>query len=204
MRTKIEMELSDDQLREFFKRCAQTKGGTKGPGLRAIAQEFGVTLTHDSANNIRKGPLADFLDELKETRDFAENVASLAKNGVGLSDGAASAFAGKVFKAAVSIGEDEVGGKKANNLSLAIARLRAGDQRSEIIAMLQRRLELQQFDAVAAAIKHAKEIRAVIGDKKLDDGQKTERVRKILFGEKPADWTPITTTGAGADAEAGK
>lgn len=200
MPTKIETDLSPEQLFEFFKRCAETKGGGTGPRIQALASEFGVTISHESANNFRKGALREYLDELKSTAAMAESVAALAKNGVGLSDGAASAFAAKVFDAARKVTVEEIGGKKANNVSLAISRLRSGDQRATYLqtklAEIQQGMQLREFDAVAAAIKHAKEIRTVLADKKLDDGEKTQRVRKILFGDRPADFQPVTTTGA--------
>ena len=60
-------------------------------------------------------------------------------------------------------------------------------------------MQLREFDAVAAAIKHAKEIRAVVGDKTAGEKEKTERVRKILFGDRPANWQPVKTTGAQAE-----
>lgn len=184
---------------EFFRRCAQTKGGTKLATIKAIAEEFGVTISLMSATAVRDGPLSEYLDELKATASMAESVAALAKNGVGLSDGAASAFAAKVFDAARTLDTAEIGGKKANNVSLAIARLRAGDQRAKYletkVAEIAQKMELQQFDAAAAVLEHAKEIKLVIADKKLDGPARSERIRKILFGEKPADFKPIATKG---------
>jgi hypothetical protein len=60
---------------------------------------------------------------------------------------------------------------------------------------MARKLELQQFDAAAAAIKHAKEIRAVMGDKSINEKARTEKVRQILFGFAPEGFKPVTTTG---------
>lgn len=149
MPTKIETSLSPLELMEFFKRCAQTKGGVTGPAIQALAAEFGVTISHDSANTFRKTAMQEYLDELKASARMAEDVAAVAKSGMGLADGAASAFAAKVFDAARRIDVADIGSKEANNVSLAIARLKTGDRgdkklaadlalREEQLAKLQR------------------------------------------------------------------
>ncbi|MFA6962433.1 MAG: hypothetical protein WC205_16885 [Opitutaceae bacterium] len=199
MPTKIETSLTAEELMEFFKRCAQTKGGTTGPAIQALAAEFGVTISHDSANTFRKTAMQEYLDELKASARLAEDVAAVAKSGMGLADGAASAFAAKVFDAARRIDVGDIGSKEANNVSLAIARLKTGDRGDKKLAAdlaaLQQRMVMQQFDAAAAVLEHAHEIRLVIADNKLDAAAKTERIRKRLFGEKPADFKPVTTKG---------
>ena len=199
MATKIESHLSPEQLLQFFRRCAQTKGGTKLATIQAIAEEFGVSISLMSASAVRDGPLSDYLEDLKRKSEMAESVAALAKNGAGLSDGAAAVFAEKVFDAAMRIDAGEIGTKAGNNLSLAISRLRSGDQRAKYLEAklreIEQKLELQQFDAAAAVIEHAKEIRAIVADKALDGNAQRERVRKLLFGEKPEGFTPVSTKG---------
>ena len=128
MPTKIESHLSPEELHEFFKRCAQTKGGTKLSTIQAIAEEFGVSISLMSASAVRDGALSDYLAELKSKREMAEQVSEVAKSGLSLSDAAASAFASKVFDAALKVDAAEIGGEAANNLSLAISRLRTGDR----------------------------------------------------------------------------
>ena len=184
---------------EFFKRCAQTKGGGTGPAIQALAAEFGVTISHDSANTFRKTALKDYLDELAAAARMAEDVAAIAKSGLGLADGAASAFAAKVFDKARRIEVDDIGGKAANNLSLAIARLKTGDRGDRKLAAdlraLEQKLEMQKFDAAAAVIEHAEEIKLVMADRSLSGPARTERVVKILWGAKPADFKPVGDKG---------
>ncbi len=134
MPTKIETHLTPEQFHEFCKRCAQTKGGTLLRSIQAIAEEFGVTISLMSATAVRDGPLADYLEELRATATMAESVAALAKNGVGLSEGAASAFAAKVFDAARTVSAEDIGSEKGNNVSLAIARLQSGDRNAKKLA----------------------------------------------------------------------
>jgi hypothetical protein len=198
MPTKIETHLSPEALHEFFKRCAQTKGGGTLKTIQAIAEEFGVRISLMSASAVRDGPFAAYLDELKGKREMAEAVSAVAKEGLSLSDAAASILSQRLFDRLLAA--DELSDKETGQLSLALSRLRTGDQRSKYLeAKLEemgRKLQLQQFDAAKAAIAHAKEIRAVMADKTLDEGQRTERVRAVLFGTQPADFRPVETKGA--------
>jgi hypothetical protein len=198
-RTKIDTDLSAEQRDDFYQRCRKAKGGFTGPVIQAIGADFGLTLTHDSANNIRKHFIARYEAELAEHADLARAVATAAQHGMGLNDAAAVKLSLKINDDLDRDDELTIGDK--NKYSLAIARLRAGDQRGQMVEMLKQRLNLQQFDAAQAAITHAREIRAITADQKLDDGQKTERVRKILFGAQPADFAPVPAGGAPATPE---
>jgi hypothetical protein len=199
MRTIIEQKLSPAQREDFYQRCRSTKGGFTGPVITEIAADFGVTLQHDSANNVRKLIMARYEAELREHAEMARAIAVAAQHGLGLNDAAAVKLSLKVNDDLDS--PEDLTLDQKNKYSLLISRLRTGDQRGQMVDMLKRRLELQQFDAVAAAIKHAREIRTVIASRTLDESQKTERVRKILFGERPKDWQPVTSTGAAMETE---
>lgn len=134
MPTKIETSLTHEELMEFFKRCAQTKGGTTGPKIQALAEEFGVTISHESANNFRKGALEDYLEELNRQKDLAATVTEIAKTGAGLSDAAAAVLGERVLNATLQLPAEEVGTEKGNTISLAVARLQAGDRNSKRLA----------------------------------------------------------------------
>ncbi len=207
MATKIESSLTPEELLEFFRRIAQTKGGATGPRIAAICAEFGVVISHDTANEYRKenGLVGKFLKELAANAQKAKDIVTIANGGIGLADAAAVKLAVKINDALDGAGDLSTEDQSA--YSLAISRLRQGDVRARDLERkltdseaardnAAQRLQLLQFDAVTAAIQHAKEIRAVLADKKLDDGQRTERIRTILFGEAPADFRPIGTTGA--------
>jgi hypothetical protein len=205
MPSKIETSLTPAQLHEFFARCAQLKG-SKLKDIAALAEEFGVEISLMSARSFKQGAFADYLEELKSKREMAESVTAVAKEGLDLSAAAAAALAAKVLDASINLDAAEIGSKKANNISLAVARLQSGDQRARDLerkladsetkrGALEQRMELQQFDAAAAVLKHAKEIKIVVADTKLDTAAKTERVRKILFGDKPADFQRVDEKG---------
>jgi hypothetical protein len=200
MPTKAEKQLSKEEVRKICAKLFRTPGGSTLRIIQEVLAEHGVNVSRTSgAPAFRDGPLAEYLQELQSAAQLANDVATIAQNGIGMADGAATAFAKSVFTAAREIKPEEIGSKKANNVSLAISRLKAGDDRAKFletrIREIEQKLELQQFDAAAAVIEHAKEIKLVIADKSLDGPARNERVRKILFGEKPADFRPITTKG---------
>jgi len=209
MPSKIETSLTQDELREFFKRCAQLKG-SKLKDIQALAEEFGIDVSLMSARSFKQGAFSEYLDELKQKREMAENVALVVKDGLDLTAAAAANLAAKVFDRSLNLDASEIGTNEGNRVSLAVARLQAGTRGDKDLARkladsetrraaAEQRMELQQFDAAQAVLAHAKEIRLVIADKNLDGPAKTERVRKLLFGEKPADFKPITATGAQAE-----
>jgi hypothetical protein len=177
MPSKIETSLTPEQLQEFFLRCSQLRG-VKLRDIQALADEFGVEISLMSAKAFKEGDAwQEYLDGLKRKRELAESVAAIAQNGVALSDGATSKFAAKVFDAIDSLDPEDIGTERGNNVSLAIARLRQGDQRAkkleadlklrdEQIARLEReRTEWEQKRAqVAAALDRAKNAPAATAD----------------------------------------
>lgn len=208
MPSKIEISLNQEELVEFLKRCAQLKGA-KLRDIQALAEEFGIDVSLMAARSFKQTAFQDYLDELKSKRDMAENVSLIAKDGLDLTAAAAANLAAKVFDRSLNLDVSMIGTEEGNNVSLAVARLQAGTRGDKDLARkladsetkraaAEQRMELQQFDAAQAVLEHAKEIRLVIADNKLDGPAKTERVRKILFGEKPADFKPI----AGKEAQA--
>ncbi len=189
----IEQKLSPLEQEELYQRCRAEAGGFTGPVIAKIALEFGLALHSSSANHVRNLFRARHEADLREHAQSARTVVRATQYGLGLSDAAASKLSAKINDALDQ--PDQLSLEEKEKYSLAISRLRTGDQRHQMLEIAQSRLELHQFDASAAAIEHATEIHAIIADKTLDDRQKTERVRKILFGEKPADLQLVTAEG---------
>lgn len=200
MPSKIETSLTPEQLHEFFKRCAQLRG-SKLKDIQALAEEFGIDVSLMAARSFRKGAFADYLSELKAKREMAENVSEVAKSGLSLTDAAASVLAQKLFDRLLN--SDELSDDESDQLSLALSRLRLGDQRSKLLDArlreIEQKLEMQQFDAAQAVLKHAKEIRSIMADTKANGAERAERVRRILFGEQPKDFAPVATKGEQAE-----
>ena len=215
MPSKIESSLTPEEFWDFCARVAQMKGGRKGATLKQIrefAAEWDITISENSAKSFRDGAFAEFLDGLKADKEMAEHIAGVAQAGLGLDDAASKVLEKKLFKTALSLG-DHVDPETADMMTKSVERIRTSNRNArrldsdlavakkkiEVtdvrVRELVQKIELQQFDAATAVLAHAKEIRLVVADTKLDTAAKTERVRKILFGERPADFKPVTTTG---------
>lgn len=130
MPTKIESHLSPEALHEFFKRCAQTKGGTKLATIQAIAEEFGVTISLMSAAAVRDGALGNYLSELKAKSERAQQVAAFAREGLSMSDAASVRLAETVFDDLMSPTAASLTAEERDTYSKIIARARLGDQRA--------------------------------------------------------------------------
>lgn len=183
MPSKIETSLTPEQLQEFFRRCSQLRG-VKLRDIQALADEFGVEISLMSAKAFKEGDAwQGYLEELKRKREIAESVATIAQNGVALSDAAASMFAAKVFDRIDSLDPEEIGGKTGNNVSLAIARLRMGDQRAKKLeADLKLRDEqiakLERERAEAEAKDNA--AREILDDASLPLEQRVRKMRNLF------------------------
>jgi len=157
MATKIETSLTPDQLQEFFRRCGQLKGCLL-KDIQALAEESGVEISLMSAGRFRQGAFAEYLEELKAKREMAENVASVAKQGLSLSDAAASVLSQKIFDQAIALDNGTPAAlEDANTLSLALSRLRLGDQRAQLLERRIREYERaeQEWSEQRQAIKAA-------------------------------------------------
>jgi hypothetical protein len=162
MPTKIETSLSPEQLQEFFKRCSQLKGCLL-KDVKALAEEFGVEISLMSASRLRDGAFSEYLAELKAKREMAETVATVAKSGLSLSDAAASVLSQKIFDQALSLDANGEGAlDESNTLSLALSRLRIGDQRAKLLesqlAEADRKAQewQEKRDAAKAALSEVK------------------------------------------------
>lgn len=129
MPSKIESSLTTAEFAEFCRAVAQLPGGVKGPTLKEIqrvAGEWDVGyISNNSAKTFRDGAFKDFLDELKADRDFADDMATVAKEGSNLPEAAAHVLGKKVFKAALRLGDD-VDPDTADKMTKSVERLRTG------------------------------------------------------------------------------
>jgi hypothetical protein len=180
MPSKIETSLTPEQLQEFFRRCAQLKG-TKLADIQALAGEFGIDVSIMSAKSFRDGDRwKTYLEELTQKREKAEAIAAIAKHGLSLTDAAA-------VKLAVRINDDldkeeELSLDDKSTLSLAITRLRTGDQRAKFLEAVLREKEEQIGRLVAEREERAetkRKLQETIAAAKAKSGLTRETLRKI-------------------------
>jgi hypothetical protein len=184
-RNTIAQELSLDQLDKFIRELAALPG--KDRTLKAISEKaaaLGITISLMSAKSFRDTTFAKYLKRTERRREFAERVTSAPLTGAKFADAAAENLAELVFDATEEMAEiaDEGGRldmKKAGATAFIISKIRQGDVARE-------RLGILQFDAAAAALKHAAELKTIAEDKTLSHDEQVERVRFRLWGAAPA------------------
>jgi hypothetical protein len=187
--------------RKLNRKPANQPGGAALQAVPAGAREEGVKVTYGSAKKFLQGAFAGYFVRLRAKSALADDVAGAAKYGIGLSSGAATILSAKVFERMLDRKDDPtpIGLGEANQLSMTLLRLRSGTEGSLLaearLLLLEQTMRHRELDLVKTAIAHAKEIKAAVGDRSVDSAARMERVRKILFGERPADWTPITVDG---------
>lgn len=173
------------------------------PTLKQIqdaAAKRGVRVSLMGAASFRDKNFEERLAELRRRSEAATLIAQATEAGGTTADAAAAIGSDLILDQLMS---GTLEGEALNSALLTISRLRSGNQasaklRSDLRAAEQK-LTLQQFDAATAVLEHAKEIKLVMADTKLDAKAKTERVRGILFGAKPADFRPVTDKGEQAE-----
>jgi hypothetical protein len=134
MPTKIETHLTADEFTALCEEVFSTPGGTRLKEIQRIAEKHGVRVSLTGAANFVGGPFQNYLADLRARRELAEQVNGAAEGGFALSDAAASILTQKILDQALALdaGDEELLGK-SNDLSLALSRLRSGDQRAKLL-----------------------------------------------------------------------
>lgn len=143
MATKIERELSPVELAEFLAKAAALKGALL-KDIQALAAEHGISISLMAARNFRNGRFAEYLDDLRAKSSMAESIAAVAKSGLGIADASASILNQKIFDRLMSAGE--LTDEEADQLSLALQRLRSGDQRARLLEAQLRDYERKEAE----------------------------------------------------------
>lgn len=214
---KIANTLSDSALVALLDELRALSGEPTLKQIQTVAARHGVSVSLEGAKTFRKTTFKDHLDRLRNGREKSEQIlAAVRQGGAHPLDAVEEAAAADLLDAYTSGADVDVASvvkialqlrasleqrkdRDRNDADLARRQAdseahRAADRRR--IEMLEQRLQIQQLDAAAAVIEHARQIKLVVADKSLTGPARTERIRKILFGDKPADFVPVTSTPA--------
>jgi len=140
---KIEQHLRGDQLAAFNERLATMPGITLQK-IADLADEFGVEISLMAASTYRDTTYEEYLAELKSKAQFAETVAEAAKSGLSMTDAAAAILSNKLLDHIMAQGVME--NDEFNELSLALHRLRTGDQRAKLLEKKIQEMEAREED----------------------------------------------------------
>lgn len=140
---KIEQHLTADQLGAFNERLATMPGVTLQK-IADLADEFGVEISLMAARTYRETSYEEYLAELKSKAQFAETIAEAAKSGLSMTDAAAAVLSNKLLDHIMDQGAME--NEEFNELSLALHRLRTGDQRAKLLEKKLQEMEAKEAD----------------------------------------------------------
>ncbi len=209
---KIANSLSHDQLVALLDELRALSGSPTLAQVQAAAKKHGVLVSLEGAKTFRNTTFKAHLERLATGREkSAQILAAVREGGAHPLDAVEEAAASdlldiytsgedvdvaQVVKVALQLRASLEQRKDRDRLDRDLERKladseakRSGD--AQRLRLLEEKFELAQLDAAAAVITHAKELKAVTADTKLDAKEKTERVRQILFGDRPTDWQPV-------------
>lgn len=194
-RNKIALELTAEELQEFLDKCWKTPGLTLKK-VQELAEGYGINVSLMGAKSFRDTTFARHLQRIGKAGELAAQVAALKQAGAGhtIADAAAAILSDEVLDKLVNRDADEE--LDLDVLSKIVKRLRDSDSRTRA---LEHQIEKDQNTAVEKILKDPAllaEVAKLKKDDGLSDSEKIARVRRRLFGDVPANFTPHTQTGA--------
>jgi hypothetical protein len=199
MAGKVKTALSDEEYENLL---AELRANSGNPSHKLIAQtcaKYGVPVSV-SGNGATASVKKDFNERIEDIRRAAQANKMLAQAGEA---GVPAAKAGmalgsqKIFERLLDREQDD---EILQGAMHTLARIQKAQEEEEMLGLRRKQISAQiekiHFDAAAAVLEHLQELKAVAGDRTLDDPKRLERVRTILFGEAPPDFQPVTAKGA--------
>jgi hypothetical protein len=141
-KNKIASNLSAEQLEAFNERCRTTKGLTLQK-IADMAAEAGIEISLMSAASYRDTTFEAYLEQIRERGRLADTITQVAQAGLNLSDAAAVGLNQQIFARSM---DPDLADKDLDRLSLALARLRLGDQRAELLDARLKEYERREAD----------------------------------------------------------
>jgi hypothetical protein len=185
-RNTIAQELTVEQLDQFVHELAALPG--KERTLKAISEKaaaLGLEISLMSAKSFRDTTFERHLQRMRTAQEVALQVEGIEAGGNTLAGASAKLLSKRIFNQLLEADENAETEIDVEAMSLSVSRLRSGDVATATHQLRIQALELAQFNAAAAALKHARELKDISESKSLDEKEKIERVRLKLFGSAP-------------------
>lgn len=178
-RSWIARNLSAEEQQQLIADLLNLSASPTGEEIRELVMELkGNAPSVNSCLEWKKNTLAFHLAELREQKHMAEGITSLVADGMSLSDAAAAKLCQFILDRVLYA--DELDDKAINKLTLALARLRKGDQRAK---EWEHKRTMDEFNASRAALAYLSELKAIHSDSGLSSDEKINAVRRRLFGD---------------------
>lgn len=182
-RNKIAAALTPAQLDAFLADLAARPGKARTlEAIKAMAAEHGIAISLSSAQAFRNTTFERHLEKLRRSRETAAQVKEIAMQGGSLTEAAAEMLAQELFETMLARkdGDMEASEIEVGDLTLAISRLRRGDQQSQlvVVALEKAQAEIEKLKAENAdRTRRAQEVEA---SATLSDEQKAGKWREIF------------------------
>lgn len=152
MPSKIEKELTPEQVVELLDTLAKTPGGAVLRVIQEEAEKRGLKISPMSATSFRDGALHPYLARLKMARQKSEMLAEAVTSGdeTGLLAGGRTALAEKVVDFLMT---DDATPKQFSSLALTLQMLSSSNQNDKMTAVKLRNFEVREEERLAAKAK---------------------------------------------------
>lgn len=179
---KIAQNLSVDELDAFIRELTELPG--KERTLEAIkrkAAEKGITISLMSAKTFRDTTFERHLEKIRAAQDIALQVEQLEQGGNTLADASAKLLSKRIFSKLMEAEDDDSAEEiDLDALSLAVSRLRRGNQQERLVAAALKQAEAKLRELEAREKDRTDKAAAVEGDTSLTPEQKTAKWREIF------------------------
>jgi len=194
---KVVSSLSHEKLIAFLEELRAISKKPTGKQICAVLKKHGIKLSVDRALNFRETTYKDFLANLERKRDAVQFVDAATRGGKSATEVGLTVATQEMLERLVA--NDDVTNE---DLTCFVAALAHANKMKTQLADLESkiknrdtRLEIAQLDVAQKVLDNLKELKVIASDVKINGKERLQRVIKTLFGEKPADFKPITEKG---------
>lgn len=150
-RNKIAQSLSVEELDAFVTALAAKPGKERTlESIQRLAAEMGITISLMSAKAFRDTTFERHLAKIRQANDIALQVEQIESGGHTMADASAKLLSKRIFSQLIEAeDEDSVQEIDVDALSLAVSRLRRGNQQAQLVAaaLAQAEAKIRDFEA---------------------------------------------------------
>lgn len=150
-RNTIASSLTVEELDAFVTELAAKPGKERTlAAIKRLAAEKGIVISIESARSFRNTTFERHLEKIRMAQEVAMQVENIEAGGNTLAEASAKLLSKRIFTQLIDA-EDEDGASEidVDSLTLAISRLRRGDQQAKLVAsaLQQAQAKLREYEA---------------------------------------------------------
>lgn len=181
-RNTIARELTVEQLDAFVTSLAQKPGKERTlAAIKHLAAEQGITISLMSANAFRDTTFERHLARIRQAQEVAAQVEEIEKGGSTMADASAKLLSKRIFDQLLAAEDEDTATEiDLDALTLAVSRLRRGNQQGQLVVAALAKAEAQLRELQAAEDARKEKAAQVEGDATLSTEQKAAKWREIF------------------------